>query len=131
MPIARAAFRLSVMADDHTSHGMARGTSPLQRHIDGIEFAVAGTWNVPGYDATVSFSVPRRLRRPDGSVARAREATLVLADDPGDVLRETGVLSRRATLGTHGVRPPAGSLPATATPRSLSIRAVSQTIGEA
>jgi hypothetical protein len=119
------------MAHEHTSHGMARGTSPLQRHIDGIEFPVAGTWNVASNDATVSFSVPRRLRRPDGSVARAREATLVLADDPGDILGETGVLSRRATLGTHGVRPPAGSLPATPTPRSLSIRAVSQTIGEA
>jgi hypothetical protein len=119
------------MAHDHTRHGMARGTSPVQRQIDGIEFPVAGTWNVPGNEVTISFSVPRRLRRPDSSVGTAREAILVFSDDPGDVPRETGVLSLRATLGNHGFRPPTRPRPATAPPRPLSIRAASQTRGAA
>jgi len=198
------------MTDDYTSHGMPRGTSPLLRHVDGIEFPVAGTWNVPGNHATILFSVPRRLRWPEGVVARAREAALVFSDDPGDVLvavlfdapgpaiagsstfgppihlearsvpgphrsalsgdvlPETGVLPLRATLGSHGfwrrgdrahgwfvlagtIGPPAdaapwrlrfsfdlpangpqaGSRPATAPSRSLTIRAASQTSGAA
>ena len=74
------------MTHDHTSDGMARWTSPLLHHVDGIDIPVAGTWNVPGSHANVSFSVPRRLRRPRGIVGRARDATLVFSDDPADVL---------------------------------------------
>jgi len=75
------------MTHDTTSHGNARGTSPLLRRVGGIELPVAGTWNVPGTThATISFSVPQFLRRPKDHTGRALEATLVFSDDPGEVL---------------------------------------------
>jgi hypothetical protein len=86
MPAAAEEFRLSVMTHDTTSHGIARGTSPLLRRVGGIELPVAGTWNVPGTHATLSFSVPQFLRRSKDLTGRAREATLVFSDDPGEVL---------------------------------------------
>jgi hypothetical protein len=74
------------MTHDDTGDGTARGTSPLLRRVDGIELPVASPWNVPGSHANIVFSVPRRLQRPRGVVGRARVATLVFSDDPGDVL---------------------------------------------
>jgi hypothetical protein len=85
MPATAEEFRLSVMIHDTTSHGIARGTS-LVRRVGGIELPVAGTWNVPGTYATISFAVPQFLRRPTDLCGRAREATLVFSDDPGEVL---------------------------------------------
>src|SRR5215211_721351 len=87
MPAAAEGFRLSVMTHDTTSHGNGRGTCPLLRRVGGIELPVAGTWNVPGSThAKISFSVPQFLRRPKDLTGRAREATLVFSDDPGEVL---------------------------------------------
>lgn len=68
------------------SHTMAGRTSPLLRRVDGIELPGAGTWTVPGSHATIAFSVPRRLRRPDSRSGRASEATVLISDNPDDVL---------------------------------------------
>jgi hypothetical protein len=133
------------MTHDDTGDGTARGTSPLLRHVNGIELPVAGTWNVPG---SRSVAGPHRWALS------------------GEVFPETGVSRLRATLGYHGVwrrgeggwfvlastnglpadaarwrlwfsfdlpanGPQTESRPATARSRSLSIRAASQTIGAA
>jgi hypothetical protein len=69
-----------------THDNSSAGTSPLLRHVHGIELPVAGTWSVPRSHAKILFSVPRRLQRPTSVVGTAREATLVFSDEPGDVL---------------------------------------------
>ena len=61
-----------------------RPSLPLRR-VDGVELPAAGTWSVPGRHATIEFSVPRRLRRPECRSGRAREASVVIAEDPDDV----------------------------------------------
>lgn len=61
-----------------------RPSLPLRR-VDGVELPAAGTWSVPGRHATIEFSVPRRLRRPECRSGRAREASVVISEDPDDV----------------------------------------------
>ena len=61
-----------------------RPSLPLRR-VDGVELPAAGTWSVPGRHATIEFSVPRRLRRPECRSRGAREASVVISEDPGDV----------------------------------------------
>lgn len=67
------------------SHANARRPSLPLRRLDGIELPVAGTWFVPGRHATIEFSVTRRLRRPECRSGRAREANVVISEDPDDV----------------------------------------------
>jgi hypothetical protein len=76
---------VAVMTHATISYTATRPSLPLRR-VDGIELPVAGTWTVPGRHATVEFSVPRRVRRPDSRSGRAREATVVIYEDPDDVL---------------------------------------------
>jgi transposase InsO family protein len=68
------------------SHSMPGRTSLQLRRVDGIELPVAGTWTVPGNHATIAFCVPRRLRRPDSCSGRARGASVVISEDPDDVV---------------------------------------------
>jgi hypothetical protein len=95
------------MTNATTSHTTAGRTSRLLRRVDGIELPVAGTWTVPGNHATITLSVPRRLRRPESRFGRAREATVVISDDPDvvhvDVLFEaSGLDVTGASAGANG-----------------------------
>jgi len=74
------------MTNATTSHTTAGRTSRLLRRVDGIELPVAGTWSVPANHATITLSVPRRLRRAESRSGRAREAVLVISDDPEAVV---------------------------------------------
>jgi hypothetical protein len=71
------------------SHTITRppgAASRLLRHVDGVELPAAGTWIVPRTHATIEFSERRRFRRDHSWNGRAREAAVILSDDPGDVL---------------------------------------------
>jgi hypothetical protein len=83
---AQQAVRVATMSQTTISYIKAGGQSLPLRRVDGVELPVAGTWTVPGNHATIAFSVPRRLRRPECRSGRAREATIVISEDPDDVL---------------------------------------------
>lgn len=109
MAAAWRVMKLALMTNAITSHTTAGRTSWLLRRVDGIERPVAGTWTVPGNHATITLSVPRRLRRPESSSGRARGATLVISDDPEVVVLEVlfearGLDASVASAGAN--RPP-------------------------
>jgi hypothetical protein len=58
----------------------------LIRRVGGVELPAAGTWNVPGSHADIGFSVSRRLRRTERWRGRAVAVTIVVGDDPDDLL---------------------------------------------
>jgi hypothetical protein len=83
MAAVRRATMLAVMPI--TSHSTAARRSRFLGRVDGIELPVPAAWIVPGNRASLSFSVPGRLRS-DSRIGRALDATLVFADDPDHVL---------------------------------------------
>lgn len=111
--------KLAVMTTTITRSSLAgRGT----RLVDGVELPAAGTWSVHGSHADIGFSLRRRLRRTEHWRGRAVQATIVVGEDPNDllaaVLLETGLATvTRASgraAGSGGclvARTDCGSLP--------------------
>jgi hypothetical protein len=83
---AQQAVRVATMTQTTITYAKTGRPSLPLRRVDGVELPVAGTWIVPGNHATIAFSVPRRRRRPECRSGRAREATVVISEDPDDVL---------------------------------------------
>ncbi len=86
MSASRRAINVATMDQTTISHTNATERSLPLRRVDGIELPAAGTWTVPGNHATLAFWTPRRLRQHDSSSGRASEATLIISEDPGDVV---------------------------------------------
>jgi hypothetical protein len=83
-------MRLAVMTSTIPRSSVARRTTRLVRRVGGVELPAAGTWNVRSSHADIDFSVPRRLRGTERWRGRAVEATIVVGEDPDDLL--VGVL---------------------------------------
>lgn len=105
------------MTHASTSHTTVGRASRLLRHVDGIELPVAGTWTVPGNHATITLAAPRRLRRPENIVGRARQATLAISDDPDVVVVD--VLFEARGLEATGASAGASSPPIRLVARSV------------
>jgi hypothetical protein len=86
------AVKLAVMTTTIARSSVACRATRL---VGGVELPAAGTWSVRGSHADVGFSLPRRLRRTERWRGRAMEATIVVGEDPDDllvaVLLETGL----------------------------------------
>jgi hypothetical protein len=100
MPADLRVVKLAVMTTTITRSSVAGRATRL---VGGVDLPAAGTWSVPGSHADIGFSLPRRLRRTERWRGRAVEATIVVGEDPDDllvaVLLETGLATVTREFG--------------------------------